>query len=148
MAAPLHVCTNAYHLIAAKETDGEEVQEPLPLEPQGSSAPLASAASSGDGKNKNKYLDLVRGCMLGFVLGWDPYAVAHSFHLRMTHSIFRKTKKNIITTTIPPPPQPPPLLQAKRAVMHGVTVDIHEIIQTDATVNHIHGCVPWFTCSL
>ena len=28
---------------------------------------------------------------------------------------------------------------AKKAMLHGVTVDIHKIIQTDATVAHIHG---------
>ena len=29
--------------------------------------------------------------------------------------------------------------KAKAAVMHGVTFDIHEIIETDATVKEIHG---------
>lgn len=28
--------------------------------------------------------------------------------------------------------------QAKKALMHGVSVDIHEIIHTDETVGHIH----------
>ena len=31
-----------------------------------------------------------------------------------------------------------PFKQAKKALMHGVSVDIHEIIHTDETVGHIH----------